>query len=588
MISSKRIGILTAVLMVLVLGFTGAVMLYGENQETKQTGTVVYADGFELEWTEEDYDTSAQNAAFITLTGESAETDSANVLVNGSEISILGGGTYVVSGTLENGTITVNAEDNSMVHLILNNASVTSSNFAALYVTKAGKMVVTLAENSENTLTDSAMYDEAKQNDGKPFAALYSHDDLTINGNGTLTVRGNYQDGIKCNDTMKIIASSIQVTAVDEGINANDCLAVLDAELEIHSGGDSLHSDGSLVLAEGEAVLSSGDDAVHAEQIAVLEPKTLQIAECLEGIEGAKVIIKDGDIRIVSKDDAINAIGESASGGMEMMMGMQNREISEENVYLMIDGGSLYLETSGDGIDSNGAAVQNGGTIEVYGPENSGNASLDAAYGLQINGGSLIAAGSSGMAELPHSSSSQNALIFYLEEPCPSGSYIELMDNNGKTVLTGTSPKQFNWVCVSDAAIQQGTTYALQINGEPAASLECTETVSSSGTRNGFGGMLNMGAMPRRERGLNPEETADIPQRADTIQFAAGRTQETFNGEPPSGTMPENMQTNRMPKNMPVESTTENSAEQYGLLVISMLLLAAGFVFVCFYKRKNY
>ena len=275
MISSKRIGILTAVLMVLVLGVTGAMMLYGGNQETKQTGTVVYADGFELEWTEEDYDTSAQNAAFITLTGESAETDSANVLVNGSEISILGGGTYVVSGTLENGTITVNAEDNSMVHLILNNASVTSSNFAALYVTKAGKMIVTLAENSENTLIDGAMYDEAKLNDGKPFAALYSHDDLIINGNGTLTVRGNYQDGIKCNDTMKIIASSIQVTAVDEGINANDCLAVLDAELEIHSGGDSLHSDGSLVLAEGEAVLSSGDDAVHAEQIMVLEPETL-------------------------------------------------------------------------------------------------------------------------------------------------------------------------------------------------------------------------------------------------------------------------------------------------------------------------
>jgi len=150
-------------------------------------------------------------------------------------------------------------------------------------------------------------------------------------------------------------------------------------------------------------------------------------------------------------------------------------------VYLTINGGTLKINTGGDGIDSNGAAIVNGGDIVVFGPENNGNSSLDFEYGFVINGGTLIAAGSSGMAEAPHNTSKNRSLIFILDQKYTGD--ITVTDSAGKVLFEANSPKSFDWICVSSADIIQGEEYKLNINSAETAAVTCDNTVTSYGER---------------------------------------------------------------------------------------------------------
>lgn len=483
MIRSKYIEVLTFLLVGVAILFLIFASLFADQVENQTV--IKYTDAFSMTYTEADYDMQWENGNFytITLMGDSAQTNSGKVYIDGGEISILGGGTYVLSGELNDGSIIVDVKDDSAVHLVLCNASITSSDFSALYIAQAEYVILTLAENTENYLQDGATYLQEKQTNGKPFATIYSKDNLTINGTGLLTIAGNYEDGIKCNDTMKIMSGTINITAIDDAINVNDDLAILDATITVNCGDDALHSDGNIVVSQGCLVLSAGDDAIHADRTVYLAPTSIRINKCEEGIEGAYVIIDDGEISIVSHDDGLNGVGEDNTAGMGMPMRGSNREITEENTYLVINGGSIYIETSGDGIDSNGAVILNGGMVTVYGPESNGDASLDFEYGMLIHGGTLLAAGSSGMAELPDTESKQNVLVFYLSDSYSAGNTICVKNQAGDTIVEGTSSKKFDWVCVSTDDILQGETYTLYINEDAISELTSTGTVSSSGGR---------------------------------------------------------------------------------------------------------
>ena len=581
MISSKKITVISIVLIAVALIFTVVFMLVPKSSLTGNTiGNVMYSELHTVTYTSDDYYTNSTDSSPVKIDfgADGVSGGSKNVAVDGNEITILGGGTYVLSGDFK-GNVVVDSADKALVRLVMNGVNITSDDFSALYVKQAEKVVISLVAGTENCLCDGKVYNTQKQTEGKPTAALYSHDALTVNGEGALTVIGNYMDGIKANDELKITGGTIKVTAVDEGINANDYIALQSVSTEINSGGDgircenessekgfialegtgitvvsggdgisassslyansakadisagggsasvsislggmgypggfggqnddtpstkgikaseilinggtyivdsaddAIHSDGSLSLAGGSFSISCGDDAIHGERNVVISPEILDISKCLEGIEGAYIVINSGDIRIVSGDDAINAVGENSAGGGRPM-GMHKENITDEDVYLTINGGNIYIETGGDGVDSNGAAVLNGGTVQVYGPENGGNSSLDFEYGFVINGGKLIAAGSSGMAELPHNSSKQSSLVFYLTEYYGSGSAISVTDSDGNEIMSGVSNKKFNWVCVSDAKIVNGGSYKLTVGGAEVVTLEATDVVTSSG-----------------------------------------------------------------------------------------------------------
>ena len=163
-------------------------------------------------------------------------------------------------------------------------------------------------------------------------------------------------------------------------------------------------------------------------------------------------------------------------------MGNHTEPVDEEDIFLTINGGNIIIETGGDGVDSNGAARINGGILQVYGPENGGNASLDFQNGILIDAGTVLAAGNSGMAELPHADSKQYSLVFYLSSKFDAGKTIEIVDSEGNTVISGNCTKSFNWVCASSPDIKDSETYTLYADSQEAGNITVTAVISSNGS----------------------------------------------------------------------------------------------------------
>lgn len=592
MISSKKINLIAILLIALVLvGTVCAMFAKQSGYVEKSANTYVYSDLHSVAVTDNDfYKGYGESAERIILTGTSAESTSNNVEINGGEITIRGGGEYVLSGSLEYGTVTVDNADGAAVILVFNGVSITSSDFSALYVKQSEKTVISLVPGTENFLNDAVVYNEEKQQEGKPSAALYSKDNLVINGTGSLTVSGNYKDGIKANDSLLITEGIMSINAAENGIAVNDYILALNSSVAVKSGNDcikcnndeekwgfiafegtnlslagggdgisassavymnnaiaditagggsenaaekhsgfrffeinngkksddkstkgvkagtymcinggsyvidscddAIHSDGDLKIAGGVFAIMSGDDGVHSDMNLIVAPDKLDIKRSYEGLEGAYVTINSGDINIVSEDDGINATGESGSG-----MGMPGMHSTEEkteakDIWLTVNGGCIRIEADGDGFDSNGSAVLNGGVLEIYGPEDNGNGSIDVGdggYVFLINGGTLLAAGSSGMAETPSEQSTQCSTAFYLDDEYMAGSEIALKDTDGNIIASGMSNKKFKWICVSSENIKQGATYTLFVNDTAVMSVTVDKNVSVAGSRGGSG-----------------------------------------------------------------------------------------------------
>ena len=157
-------------------------------------------------------------AAAITLNGDSISTDAAGVTVVGSTATITQAGAYLLSGMLNDGQIVVDTQDVAIVQLILNGVDLASSSSAPIYIRDAEKAVILLAEGSSNTVSDASTYIYASAEEDEPNAAIFSTADLSIGGSGSLTVTGNFNDGIASKDGLVIASGTIAVTALDDGI----------------------------------------------------------------------------------------------------------------------------------------------------------------------------------------------------------------------------------------------------------------------------------------------------------------------------------------------------------------------------------
>ncbi len=173
----------------------------------------------EVEYTSEDLVSTPTDAADTTiqLNGDSIAVDGSGAMANGSTVTITTAGTYQISGTLNDGQIIVDNTDPENVTLIFAGVDIASQSSAPIYVANAEKVIITLAAGSESFVTDSTSY-LALDESGEPNAAIFSKDDLTINGEGTLTVNANYNNGIASKDDLKITGGTIMVSAVDDGL----------------------------------------------------------------------------------------------------------------------------------------------------------------------------------------------------------------------------------------------------------------------------------------------------------------------------------------------------------------------------------
>ena len=157
-------------------------------------------------------------------------------------MTITAAGTYVVSGSLDDGQIVVDTEDKETVRLVLNGADITCSTSAPIYVKSADKIILILADGTENQVTDGDSYVLEDAESDEPNAAIFSKSDLTINGDGSLIVKANYNDGIASKDDLKIVSGDITVDAVNDAIKGRDCIGVKDGTIKVTAGGDGLQS----------------------------------------------------------------------------------------------------------------------------------------------------------------------------------------------------------------------------------------------------------------------------------------------------------------------------------------------------------
>ena len=272
-----------------------------------------------------------------------------------------------------------------------------------------------------------------------------------------------------------------QDTTTDEsgtstkGIKAGGGMYLNGGTYQIDSVDDSIHSNANITIADGTYTLATGDDGVHADDALIVNGGTITVTESYEGLEGLTVTINDGTIDITARDDGINTAGGTDQSGFgtfgDHFKGMdsaddETEETTDKEMWMELNGGYIHILAGGDGVDSNGDLTINGGEIYIDGPSDNGNSAID--YGdrssAYVNGGTLVAIGSSGMAEVMSDSSKQKVLMVKLGEQMEAGNVV-LTDSEGNVIVSYTALKTYDCVIISTAEVESGATYTLATSG---------------------------------------------------------------------------------------------------------------------------
>jgi hypothetical protein len=309
-------------------------------------------------------DWQSKNPNYIELKDSSASLKGTGAALSGNQIMIMQSGVYVISGKMDNGQIIVDTENKGTVQLVLNGMELTRSDSSAIYVKKADKTVITLAEGSRNTVSDGKNYKKMDAED-EPNAAIYSKDDLTVNGAGSLTIAGNFKDGLTSRDDLKIAGGNIIIRSVDDGILGRDLVAVKEGTLSIEAGGDGIKatndadgSKGNIALEGGTFTIKSGNDGIQAETSVLIAGGSYTLTA---GGGSAKVTKKTGNT--ASDQESFKGIKAGSD--------------------LTIAGGTFKLDTADDGLHSNNSLTVAGGEILI----DSGSKGVHADASLTIDGG---------------------------------------------------------------------------------------------------------------------------------------------------------------------------------------------------------
>lgn len=366
-----------------------------------------------------DPDTYIKLGTETTIEGQGAE-------VSNNKVTITKAGTYSVSGKVEDGQIIIDAGKEDKVYLILNGADINCSNSAPIYVKNTKKAIISLAEGTENNITDGETYVFEDESSNDPNATIFSKDDMTIIGSGKLTVNANYNNGIASNDDLKIQSGNIIVNAKNNGIKGKDCINVTDGNITINSKGDGMKAETELLVADGYITIKAGggsENSTKANQSLGQRPDGMTKGEkptmpdgmnkgerptMPEGqTQGEAPALPDGqtqggqppqlpdgqtqgerpempqDIRQPSNNQDTNSnTNTSTNTSTDESTSMKALKATTN---IIIDGGTFNIDSEDDSIHSNANAIINGGTFEIA----SGDDGIHSDTQLDINGGTI-------------------------------------------------------------------------------------------------------------------------------------------------------------------------------------------------------
>ncbi len=437
-------------------------------------------------------ESSIQFGEKITISGN-------GLSVKDNTVTISRPGTYVVSGESDEGKIVVDSQVSGDVNIILRNVNLSSSSGPVITVSEADTTYLYIEENTESTLSSTG------SDSDEETATILSHDDLYILGSGTLNLTAE-EDAIHANDSLYIEESKLNIQSGDEGIQCNDYISldsttitittkdgaqtssstfpsdmdfsddeynakgikcdgdieVVDSSITVNSEDDALHSNSNITITNSTLNLKSSDDGIHADESLTINSGNITVEQSYEGLEAKEITINDGEISITSSDDGINTADGSYTGN----------DMQSDGSVLTIHGGTIIINAEGDGVDMNGDGLMDGGTLTVYGPSSGADGALDYNGTFTVNGGTILAGGSSEMAVMPSSDSSVNCMML------DASGTVTVKDSEGNVVFTYASDKQYQNLVIASDQLETNQTYTIE-NGT-----ETTEVTISSNQTN--------------------------------------------------------------------------------------------------------
>ena len=427
-------------------------------EEDENTNSMFTANDLNAEW-------DTEGACKIILNGDTAEITGNGAYFSNNTLYISYAGKYVISGMLD-GSVHIDADGDDKIWLLFDGVNITSKTEPPIYINQADKVFLTLKEDSQNTLTFENENEEA-ETDG----CIFSRDDLTVNGNGNLTVTSSCLHGIVCNDTLVFAGGNINITAKNDAVHAHDGIKICNTALTVSAGDDGLHA---------------GNDDETA--VFYLESGNINITECYEGIEANDITIAGGTVNITPTDDGINASGSgktsqiTVSGGDITVINKNGRDADgfDSNGNISITGGNVFISVTGTGTNN---AVD-------YGSESGGK--------FSISGGTIIACGASQMVESPDSNSAQGFIMQTVSGK--ENETLSVLDETGKEIISKEIPCSFSSALISSPDIAVGNTVTLKVGDTE------TEITVSTTVENGMGGMDKGGFNQGGENSQNPFE----------------------------------------------------------------------------------
>lgn len=451
-----------------------------------------------------------------TITVNASENDKVQIVLDNASIKNANGPAIYISEadkvfiTLKEGTQN-SISDGSDYSITDDNGELDGAIFSRADLTVNGSGSLTVNGNYKHGIVskDDLVITNAAINVTSKNVALNGKDCVKING-ATLTLNAG-SDGIRSDndeDTTRgfvyIESGTLDITAANDGIQAETAIKIQTADIKIVAGGgssanlnnsaesykgikavsdiliyggsfnidsldDSIHSNNTVCIEGGNFTLSSGDDGVHADTDLAISAGEMVISKSYEGLESSRIFVTGGRFDITASDDGLNAAGgnDQSSGNNPFMgggfggPGGFGMDAFDNGVgEIVISGGYMLVDASGDGIDSNGTFALTGGIVLVCGPTNNGNGAFDYGSGASVTGGVLIAVGTSGMAQGFSEAENQGAMLVSFSYRS-GGTNLAVCDENGNAIVVFTPKKDYQCAVITAPEIQQGGTYGI-------------------------------------------------------------------------------------------------------------------------------
>ena len=333
---------------------SGSQTAASENTSDSSSASAAVSADLSQMFTDRDYEIGYEESesASIRLSGNSAQCDSDAVQISGSTVTITEEGTYILSGTLEDGMVIVDAEDTDKIHLVLDGAAISNSTSAAVYVREADKVFLTTAADTENTLSNGGEY--LAIDDNNIDAVIFSKADLTLNGAGDLTIQASAGHGVVSKDDLIITSGTYTIQAESHGLSGKDSVRIANGSFTIESGKDGIHAE-------------NADDTEGATGFLCILDGTFQITSQGDGLSAGSYLQTEGGNYTLSCG--------GGSGSASIQKSEFGSDTSEESAStkgvkaggdLVLNGGNFAIDSADDALHSNGSVAVNGGEFQLF------------------------------------------------------------------------------------------------------------------------------------------------------------------------------------------------------------------------------